>query len=55
MKIKAKLRSIGTSQGIIIPKKLLGTYKKGDMIPINIITKEEIQNKQDLKYILQTK
>ena len=34
--MKLKLRIIGNSQGVYIPKEYLGNYKVGDMIEINL-------------------
>jgi len=38
MKFKAKLRKIGNSLGIIIPKNVITSYKQGDEIELNVIT-----------------
>ncbi len=40
MRIKAKLRSIGTSKGIIIPAEMLGHYNVGDFIEIDVLVQE---------------
>jgi len=36
---KAKLRRIGNSQGIYIPKDEVSNYKIGDMLEVEVITK----------------
>jgi len=38
MKIKAKLRKIGNSLGVIIPSNVITSYKQGDEIELNVIT-----------------
>ena len=38
MKIKAKLRKIGNSQGIYIPKNVITCYNIGDVIEVEVIT-----------------
>jgi len=38
MKIKAKLRKIGNSQGIYIPKEVITCYNIGDVIEVEVIT-----------------
>lgn len=41
MKFKAKLRKIGNSFGVIIPKNVITNYKEGDEIELDVITKED--------------
>ena len=41
MIFKAKLRKIGNSQGIYIPKNVITSYKIGDVITLNVITLED--------------
>ena len=38
---KAKLRKIGNSVGVLIPKKVIAHYKLGDEIGLEIITGED--------------
>ena len=38
MNIKAKLRRIGNSMGVILPANVITGYVKGDVITLNIIT-----------------
>lgn len=38
MRFKAKLRQIGNSQGIYIPKKVITSYKIGDILELEVIT-----------------
>ncbi len=45
MRIKAKLRSIGTSKGIIIPAEKLGHYNVGDWIDIIM---PELENNSEI-------
>jgi len=40
MTFKAKLRKIGNSLGVIIPKKVITKYKEGDEIGLDVITHE---------------
>ena len=42
---KAKLRKIGNSLGIIIPRNVITNYKEGDDIELNVITKEDKEQK----------
>lgn len=54
MNSNIKLRKIGNSYGVIIPKKILGSYKEGDIIPINVqpkVEEEEITYANQTKYI----
>lgn len=37
---KAKLRKIGNSLGVIIPANVITSYKQGDEIELNVITKD---------------
>jgi antitoxin component of MazEF toxin-antitoxin module len=37
-KFKAKLRKIGNSQGVIIPKEVITDYQLGDEIELEVIT-----------------
>ena len=47
MQFKAKLRKIGNSQGIYIPKKVITGYNLGDMIELQVITGDE-EDKQEV-------
>ena len=38
---KAKLRRIGNSQGIYIPKEVITNYKIGDILDVEVITKDK--------------
>lgn len=38
MVFKTKLRKIGNSLGVYIPKKVITSYKEGDVITLNVIT-----------------
>ncbi len=40
MKLKAKLRRIGNSMGIILPANVITGYIKGDEITLDVITKD---------------
>ncbi len=40
MKIKAKLRRIGNSMGVILPADVITGYNKGDEIEIEVITRK---------------
>ena len=54
MIFNAKLRRIGNSAGVYIPKKIIKTYELGDIVPINInpkIEEEEITYANKSKYI----
>jgi hypothetical protein len=42
MKITAKLRRIGTSLGILIPREMIQHYNAGDMIEIELPGAEEL-------------
>ena len=44
MKFKAKLRKIGNSIGIYIPRNVITSYKIGDEIELNVITLDDIFN-----------
>jgi antitoxin component of MazEF toxin-antitoxin module len=50
MIIKTKLRRIGNSLGVILPREVITSYNLGDEIDINVITKQEnvITNKTDV-------
>ena len=39
MKFKAKIRRIGNSLGVLIPFKVITSYKEGDEIELDVITK----------------
>ncbi len=39
MRIKAKLRRIGNSMGVILPSNVITGYAAGDIIEVNVITK----------------
>ena len=41
MTFKAKLRKIGNSIGIYIPRNVITNYKIGDVLEFNVITSEE--------------
>ena len=41
MRFKAKLRKIGNSQGIYIPKNVITNYKIGDVITLEVITSKK--------------
>jgi len=36
--MKLKLRKIGNSQGVYLPKSMVGNYKIGDLIDLEVIT-----------------
>lgn len=38
MNFRSKLRKIGNSFGVIIPKKVITSYKEGDEIELKVIT-----------------
>lgn len=38
MKFKSKLRKIGNSLGVLIPREVISDYKEGDIIELKIIT-----------------
>jgi len=47
MNFKAKLRKIGNSQGIYIPKEVITGYNIGDMLEVEIKSKVITDSKQD--------
>ena len=47
MKINVKLRQIGNSLGVLLPKESLLGYNKGDLITLEVITKDDKNAKID--------
>ena len=47
MTFKAKLRKIGNSTGVLIPKQIITDYKLGDEIVLEVITGNKTDNKTE--------
>ena len=45
MRFKSKLRRIGNSIGVIIPREVITIYRLGDEIELEVITKQESLDK----------
>jgi antitoxin component of MazEF toxin-antitoxin module len=45
MKFKAKLRRIGNSQGIYVPKEVISNYNLGDEVEFEVLDKREVITK----------
>jgi len=43
--MRLKLRKIGNSLGVIIPSNVITSYKEGDEIELNVITKSNKESK----------
>ena len=52
---KAKLRKIGNSIGIYIPKEVITSYKVGDVITLNVITSGGKEEEQKVNVITSSK
>lgn len=55
MTFKAKLRKIGNSIGVIIPKNVITSYKVGDEVALNVITSGGIEEEKELNVITSSK
>ncbi len=50
-RFKAKLRRIGNSFGVLIPMKVITGHSSGDVITLDVITKEEGTEEEGAKVI----
>lgn len=53
MRFTAKLRKIGNSLGVIIPKNVITSYKIGSEIELNVITSGQKEETKEKKVITQ--
>jgi len=40
MKVKVKIRKVGNSLGVLLPREVISGYNEGDELEIEVITKE---------------
>lgn len=55
MKFKAKLRKIGNSQGVYIPKNVITSFKIGEVIELEVITSSSKNQEKPQKVITSDK